>query len=362
MRHTFQTLALAVLASASVSTQTPPQTPVKIDGTGGARTAKQTRPPDNRRPRGTAVGLLGWRAGIRSDAFGAMPFLDAAARIDAAGVAFVEGGQHESRLQTRRGRAGNHQGEAHRSRSARSRVSYRRDSRRRRIPQQAARFREGARNRAHHHEAAGESCGHQGRCRRCARHVQRGRDDARRKSSRRRKIGAAAARAEQAAAARGARMAEQVHRLRHVAPVEQAALLYDRSRRRRELRQGRPRGAGLSRQRDLPDAADHDGRSHSGRRKAEDRRGGSAAGARQAAAGEKAAHHRCVSRRRLLPQHRRPRESDAAAHREIHRRVRADLRQQPREPAISAHQAVRRGISQQRRRARCSQIRKCSTD
>src|SRR5204862_5027935 len=48
-------------------------------------------PPDNRRPRGTAVGLLGWRAGIRSDAFGAIPFLDAAARIDAAGIAFVEG-------------------------------------------------------------------------------------------------------------------------------------------------------------------------------------------------------------------------------------------------------------------------------
>src|SRR5918994_1696625 len=83
--------ALVLLLSASVSTQTPQQTPVKIDGTGGARTAKQTRPPDNRRPRGTAVGLLGWRAGIRSDAFGALPFLDAAARIDAAGIAFIEG-------------------------------------------------------------------------------------------------------------------------------------------------------------------------------------------------------------------------------------------------------------------------------
>jgi hypothetical protein len=84
-------LALAILTSIGLSGQAPPQTPVKIDGTGGARTAKQTRPPDNRRPRGTAVGLLGWRAGIRSDAFGAMPFLEAAARIDAAGVAFVEG-------------------------------------------------------------------------------------------------------------------------------------------------------------------------------------------------------------------------------------------------------------------------------
>src|SRR5688572_13003288 len=87
-RH-IRVLPLAIFVSVTLSGQTPP--PVKIDGTGGARTAKQTRPPDNRRPRGTAVGLLGWRAGIRSDAFGAIPFLDAAARIDADGVAFVEG-------------------------------------------------------------------------------------------------------------------------------------------------------------------------------------------------------------------------------------------------------------------------------
>ena len=84
------TAFLAGLVVASLSAQTAPQAPPKIDGTGGARTAKQTRPPDNRRPRGTAVGLLGWRVGVRSDAFGAMPFLDAAARIDAAGIAFVE--------------------------------------------------------------------------------------------------------------------------------------------------------------------------------------------------------------------------------------------------------------------------------
>ena len=92
MKHMPPVVFLAFLTGllfASPSAQTP-QSPVKIDGTGGARTAKQTRPPDNRRPRGTAVGLLGWRAGIRSDAFGPMPFLDAAARIDAAGVAFVE--------------------------------------------------------------------------------------------------------------------------------------------------------------------------------------------------------------------------------------------------------------------------------
>jgi type 1 glutamine amidotransferase len=90
MKDTARVAVLAMVALASLSAQAPPQAPVKIDGTGGARTAKQTRPPDNRRPRGTAVGLLGWRAGIRSDAFGAIPFLDAAARIDAAGVAFVE--------------------------------------------------------------------------------------------------------------------------------------------------------------------------------------------------------------------------------------------------------------------------------
>ena len=90
MNHPIHALTLAILITTTISGQTPAQTPVKIDGTGGARTAKQTRPPDNRRPRGTAVGLLGWRAGIRSDAFGAIPFLDAAARIDAAGVAFVD--------------------------------------------------------------------------------------------------------------------------------------------------------------------------------------------------------------------------------------------------------------------------------
>jgi type 1 glutamine amidotransferase len=90
MSRTIHAIALGILISTTVSSQTPSQTPVKIDGTGGARTAKQTRPPDNRRPRGTAVGLLGWRAGIRSDAFGAMPFLEAAARIDAAGIAHVE--------------------------------------------------------------------------------------------------------------------------------------------------------------------------------------------------------------------------------------------------------------------------------
>ena len=88
MTHAIRTLAIALLVTTAISGQTPP---VKVDGTGGPRTAGQTRPPDNRRPRGTAVGLLGWKAGVRSDAFGAIPFLDAAAKIDAAGFAFIEG-------------------------------------------------------------------------------------------------------------------------------------------------------------------------------------------------------------------------------------------------------------------------------
>ena len=91
MRQPLRAVVVAICITGPVLAQTPAQPPVKIDGTGGARTAKQTRPPDNRRPRGTAVGLLGWRAGIRSDAFGAIPFLDAASRIDAAGIAFIEG-------------------------------------------------------------------------------------------------------------------------------------------------------------------------------------------------------------------------------------------------------------------------------
>ena len=84
-----QTIALAILVTTAVAAQTPP--PGRVDGTGGAKTSAQTRPPDNRRPRGSAVGLLGWKAGMRSDAFGRIPFSEAAARIDAAGVAFVEG-------------------------------------------------------------------------------------------------------------------------------------------------------------------------------------------------------------------------------------------------------------------------------
>src|SRR5258708_40327556 len=87
MKHLIQAVVLAIFTIITVSGQTP----ARVDGLGGARTSAQTRPPDSRRPRGTAVGLLGWKAGIRSDAFGAIPFSDAAAKIDAAGVAYVEG-------------------------------------------------------------------------------------------------------------------------------------------------------------------------------------------------------------------------------------------------------------------------------
>ena len=87
MGQTIRAIAIAILIATTASGQTP----TRVDGGGGPRTTAQVRPPDNRRPRGTAVALLGWKAGIRSDAFGAVPFSEAAARIDAAGVAFIEG-------------------------------------------------------------------------------------------------------------------------------------------------------------------------------------------------------------------------------------------------------------------------------
>src|SRR2546425_242833 len=86
MQSTIGAVFLTILAVLA-----PAQTASRVDGRGGARTAAQTRPPDNRRPRGTAVSLLGWKASIRSDAFGPIPFIEAASKIDAFGVAFVEG-------------------------------------------------------------------------------------------------------------------------------------------------------------------------------------------------------------------------------------------------------------------------------
>jgi type 1 glutamine amidotransferase/sugar phosphate isomerase/epimerase len=49
------------------------------------------RPPDQGLARTSAATLLGWRVGIRTDAFGPLTFSEAAAKADASGMAFVEG-------------------------------------------------------------------------------------------------------------------------------------------------------------------------------------------------------------------------------------------------------------------------------
>ena len=277
MNHIAHALALAILIATTVSGQTP----ARVDGGGGARTTAQTRPPDNRRPRGTAVALLGWKAGIRSDAFGAIPFADAAAKIDAAGVAFVEG--VSTNLDYKLG--------AEELASVKSRLAelglrvpaYRIDS----IPaDEASRRKLLDFVKALEIEliltpsAADEDLPGVNVAVEDARGVyKQGAKTLGANLARRRQGRAASARAEQAAAARASRMAEQVRRLRNVAPIRQAAVLYHRSRRRRELRQGRPGRGRVSRQRDLPHAAHHDNRQNSGRRETEDRRRRSAAGA-----------------------------------------------------------------------------------
>src|SRR3954471_11247068 len=49
------------------------------------------RSPDQGKFRTTALTALGWRLGVRSDSLGAATFWEAAAKVDAAGLAFVEG-------------------------------------------------------------------------------------------------------------------------------------------------------------------------------------------------------------------------------------------------------------------------------
>jgi type 1 glutamine amidotransferase/sugar phosphate isomerase/epimerase len=49
------------------------------------------RPPDQSLERTEAATLLGWRLGVRTDAFGPLTFSEAVARADAAGLAYVEG-------------------------------------------------------------------------------------------------------------------------------------------------------------------------------------------------------------------------------------------------------------------------------
>lgn len=62
-------------------------------GRGGGFTgpSASVRPPDRGLARASALNLLGWRVGMRTDASNAPTFSDAAARVDAAGLAFVEG-------------------------------------------------------------------------------------------------------------------------------------------------------------------------------------------------------------------------------------------------------------------------------
>src|ERR1700761_8733709 len=49
------------------------------------------RPADRGRLRTTATTILGWRLGVRTDAFGPIPFWEAAKNADAVGLAAVEG-------------------------------------------------------------------------------------------------------------------------------------------------------------------------------------------------------------------------------------------------------------------------------
>jgi hypothetical protein len=46
---------------------------------------------DNRKVRTAAQGLLGWKIGVPGDAFGNLAFSEAAGKVDAAGLAFIEG-------------------------------------------------------------------------------------------------------------------------------------------------------------------------------------------------------------------------------------------------------------------------------
>ncbi len=82
----------SVPAGMKASAQRPPTAsgpPVRNGGFTGP--SLSVRPPDQRLARTSAVNLLGWRAGIRTDAFGPLTFFEAAGKADAAGMAFVEG-------------------------------------------------------------------------------------------------------------------------------------------------------------------------------------------------------------------------------------------------------------------------------
>jgi type 1 glutamine amidotransferase/sugar phosphate isomerase/epimerase len=78
-------LAVATIAFAQNAGRVRIVNPNEIPPSVSVRTA------DARHIRGTMVGVLGWRLGIRADAFGSLSFVEAAIRADAAGLAFVEG-------------------------------------------------------------------------------------------------------------------------------------------------------------------------------------------------------------------------------------------------------------------------------
>ncbi len=90
-------LALLACPGMSAGTQTPPD-PNKNPG-GGEKTGPgsfslpsvSVRPADRGRLRTSATEILGWRLGVRTDAFGSITFSDAAVKADAAGLSAVEG-------------------------------------------------------------------------------------------------------------------------------------------------------------------------------------------------------------------------------------------------------------------------------
>jgi type 1 glutamine amidotransferase/sugar phosphate isomerase/epimerase len=65
----------------------------QTSGRGGRAAVPSTsvRPPDQGKFRTTALTALGWRLGVRSDAFGPVTFWEAAAKADAAGLSAIEG-------------------------------------------------------------------------------------------------------------------------------------------------------------------------------------------------------------------------------------------------------------------------------
>ena len=81
MRALCTTLIAGVLIG---SAQTPGR------GRGGVQSIS-TRPADSHSITGAAAGLMGWRVGLPANAFGQMTFSEAAAKVDAAGIGFIEG-------------------------------------------------------------------------------------------------------------------------------------------------------------------------------------------------------------------------------------------------------------------------------